>query len=114
MSSRRLSALLLAAIISGCSSAVTPFATGPLPDLNAKDPRQRVAICYNPLKTSDEKLQQLGQAQCLGDMTAELVSTDYRLDDCPLLTPGRATFACKPNPKPAAPASSAPHVPTPK
>lgn len=114
MSSRRLSPLLLAAVIAGCSS-LTPFSTGPLPaDPNAKDPRPRVAICYNPLKTSDEKLQQLGQAQCLGDMTAELVSTDYRLDDCPLLTPGRATFACKPNPKPAAPASSAPHVPTPK
>ena len=114
MSYRRLLALLLAALVSACGSALTPFSTGPLPDPKAKDPRPRVAICYNPLKISDEKLQELGQAQCFGDTTAGLVSTDYRLDDCPLLTPGRATFACKPNPKPAAPASPAPSTPTSK
>lgn len=90
---------LLVATLAGCS-AVSPFATGPLVDPKAKDPGPRVAICYNPLKTSDEKLQQLGQAECVGDATAELVGTDYRLDDCPMLTPGRATFVCKPKPKP--------------
>ena len=110
MSSRHFPALLLAAIVSGCSG-LTPFTAGPLPPgPKDKDPGPRVAICYNPLKTSDEKVQELGQAQCAGDTTAELVSTDYRLDDCPVLTPGRATFVCKPKPKP--PAGSSPPAST--
>ena len=96
MSSRRLLALLLAAGLAGCSS-LTPFATGPKKaDPKEKDPGPRVAICYNPLKTSDEKVQESGQAQCIGKAEAEKVSTDYRLDDCPVLTPARATFVCKP------------------
>jgi hypothetical protein len=111
MSARGTAALLFAATVSGCS-ALTPFSTGPLADPKAKDPGPRVAICYNPLKTADEKVQQLGQAQCSGDTTAQLVSTDYHLDDCPMLTPARATFVCKPQPKsatpPAAPGSPAP------
>ena len=97
---RGLSALLVAAAVSACT-ALNPFATGPLADPKSKDPAPRVAICYNPLKTSDEKVQSLGQAQCVGDATAQLVGTDYRLDNCPMLTPTRATFVCKPNPKPA-------------
>jgi hypothetical protein len=105
MRARRLSALLLAAFVSGCS-ALTPFATAPLaPDPKDKTPGARVAICYNPLKTPPEKLQELGQAQCIGDTVAEKVGTDYRLDDCPVLTPGRATFVCKPKPKPESPPS---------
>ncbi len=111
MRPRRLPVLLFAAVLSGCS-AVNPFPTGPLSDPKAKDPGPRVAICYNPLKTSEQKVQQLGQAQCVGDATAELVSTDYRLDDCPMLTPGRATFVCKPKPKPPTP-PAAPASPTP-
>ncbi len=88
-------ALGLAAAVCGCSS-LTPFPTGPLAaDPKAKDPRQRVAICFNPYKTPDEKVRELGQAECLGGATAEWVITDYRMDDCPLLTPARATFACK-------------------
>jgi hypothetical protein len=102
MSARSRAALLFAVTVSGCST-LTPFATGPLTDAKAKDPGPRVAICYNPLKTADEKVQQLGQAQCMGDAAAQLVSTDYHLDDCPLLTPARATFVCKPQPKPATP-----------
>lgn len=107
-----MAALLFAATVSGCS-ALTPFSTGPLADPKAKDPGPRVAICYNPLKTADEKVQQLGQAQCSGDTTAQLVSTDYHLDDCPMLTPARATFICKPQPKSAAP-PAAPGSPAPK
>ena len=111
MSARGMAALLFAAIVSGCS-VLTPFSTGPLIDAKAKDPGPRVAICFNPLKTADEKVQQLGQAECTGDTAAQLVSTDYHLDDCPMLTPARATFVCKPQPKsatpPAAPGSPAP------
>jgi len=92
----RLLAVLLAAASSGCS-ALTPFATAPLAARpGTTDPGPRVAICYNTFKTPPERLQQLAQAECFGKTTAELVDTDYRLDDCPVLTPGRATFVCKP------------------
>ena len=92
----RFAALALAALAAGCS-ALTPFATAPFPaGLGVKDPGPRVAICYNTLKTPPEKVRELAQAECFGTAVAEQVDTDYRLDNCPLMTPGRATFVCKP------------------
>ena len=95
---RRLRLLVLASAVGavGCT-ATNPLATSPLPAApGVKDAGARVAICYNVLKTPPEKVQELGQAQCLGNATAELVDTDYHVDNCPLFTPGRATFVCKP------------------
>jgi len=112
---RRLPALLLAAAFSGCT-VMTPFATAPRAlEPNTPDPGQRVAICYNPLKTPPEKVQELGQAQCIGDTLAQQMGTDYRLDDCPVLTPERATFLCKPKSPPASSkgALTAARLPTP-
>jgi hypothetical protein len=92
---RCLPVLLLLATTSGCS-ALTPFLTGPLAlSPGMTDPGPRVALCYNPLKTSPEQLLQLAQVECVGDVIAERIDTDYRLDNCPLMTPGRATFLCK-------------------
>jgi hypothetical protein len=96
MRTNRLPALLLAVFVTGCT-ALNPFPTGPLAaDSKAKDIPPRVAICYNPMKTPPEKVQELGQAQCLSDTVADKIGVDYRLDDCPVLTPARATFVCKP------------------
>ena len=93
--------LLLPLALAGCSAthAVSDRAASAA-DPKVKDPGPRVAICYNSLKTSAEKAQELAQAECLGDTVAERADTDYRLDNCPVLTPGRATFVCKPKPKP--------------
>jgi len=97
---RLLSALCLTILAAGCSS-LTPFATQPRAlELGKVEPRPRVAVCFNPLKTSSEEVQKLGQAECLGDTIAEQTETDYRLDDCPALTPGRATFVCSPKSPP--------------
>jgi hypothetical protein len=88
--------LLCAAVATGCS-ALIPFETAPSPARpGVTDAGPRVAICYNTFKTTLEKVQELAQAQCFGDTVAERVDTDYRLDNCPLMTPGRATFVCKP------------------
>jgi hypothetical protein len=91
--------LLVAAFtagLAGCSS-LTPFTTGPRgAQPGVKDPGPRVAICYNALKTSPEKLLELAQAQCFNNSVPERVDTDYLLEACPVLTPGRATFVCKP------------------
>ncbi|HTZ35253.1 MAG TPA: hypothetical protein VMB84_04460 [Stellaceae bacterium] len=90
----RLALMALAAAATGCS-ALTPFPTGPLASKPGQPDGPRIAICFNPLKTDAEKVQGLGQAECIGDTVAERVDTDYRMDDCPLLTPGRATFVCR-------------------
>jgi hypothetical protein len=92
---RTLAALVVAAALAGCSG-FTPFSTAP-PSLQPwqSSPGQRVSICYNTLKTTPEKLQEMAQAECLGEGVAQLLDTDYRLDNCPLMTPGRATFLCK-------------------
>ena len=93
---RRLAALALAATLAGCSG-FTPFATSP-PALAIGEvaPGKRVAVCYNGLKTPPEKLQEMAQAECLGEGNAQPLDTDYRLDNCPVMTPARATFLCKP------------------
>jgi len=87
-------------LLAGCSAAA-PFPTFPLqPPPGVTDSRTRVAVCYNGLETSAEELQELAQAQCIGDVKAERIDTDYRLDTCPLSAPGRATFVCMPRPAP--------------
>jgi hypothetical protein len=96
MNGRRLAGLLLAMFVTGCT-ALNPFPTGPLAaDPKGTDSRPRVAICYNPWKTPPEKVQEMGRAQCLDGAAAEKVGVDYHLDDCPVLTPARATFVCIP------------------
>jgi hypothetical protein len=90
--------LTAAAILAagGCS-ALTPFATSPLPvPKGVTEPGPRVAICYNGMKTSQEQVQLLAEAECDSGSVAEPVDTDYRLDNCPLVEPARATFVCKP------------------
>jgi hypothetical protein len=88
--------VLLTALAAGCS-ALTPYATMPLDARKGvTDPGSRVAICYNALKTSDDQLQQLAQAECVGDTVADRVDTDYRLDKCAMSVPARATFVCTP------------------
>jgi len=91
---RLLTLLCLAA--GGCSN-FQPYATVPaaLPE-GQTDPRTRIGICYNTLWTDDQKVQQAAEGECGADMTAERVDTDYRLNACPTLLPGRATFACTP------------------
>jgi hypothetical protein len=92
--------LLTIAVTGGGCSALTPFATAPMAaKAGVVDAGPRVAICYNTLKTSAAQVQELGQAECLDEATAELIDTDYRLDACPLSTPARATFVCRPKKK---------------
>jgi hypothetical protein len=89
--------LLLVAAVAGCSG-FTPFPASPRGlSAHEKNPGTRVAICYNGLKTPPEEVQKLGLEQCqnYGGATAERIDTDYRMDDCPLMTPARATFLCK-------------------
>jgi hypothetical protein len=93
-------AILLAAMAgaaAGCS-LVAPYPTAPAaPEAKAAaDPGPRVAICYNSLQSTLDQIRAQAQGECAAGTTAVPVDTDYHLQNCPLLLPGRATFVCTP------------------
>jgi hypothetical protein len=89
--------LLLAALgfgwLAGCG-ALEPYPTAPIAAAPGAPAGQRVAICYNTLSTTLAEAQTSAQQECPADTTAEPADTDYYIQNCPLLLPGRATFVC--------------------
>ncbi|MGE5269895.1 MAG: hypothetical protein ACM3JG_09520 [Thiohalocapsa sp.] len=90
-------ALLVAAALAGCS-ALDPYPTAP-----AAAPTgaigHRVAICYNTLTTPLAAVEAEAQQECAAATPrtiARPAETDWYLQNCPLLLPARATFACMP------------------
>lgn len=79
-----------------CCGALDPFPTAPRAAAPGAPAGQRVAICYNTLKTSLPEVQRQAQQQCPAGAIAEASDTDWYLLNCPLLLPARATFICKP------------------
>jgi hypothetical protein len=89
--------IVCAAGIAGCGMTA-PFPTAPLPR-EAKGPPdagERVAICYNTLRSTLDEVQAAGQAECPAGTTATRIAIDWYLQNCPLLLPARATFVCTP------------------
>jgi hypothetical protein len=80
--------------LAGCG-ALSPYPTVPIPARLGAPTGQRVAICYNTLTTSLADVQRNAQQECPADTIVEPDDTDYQLQNCPLLLPGRATFLCK-------------------
>jgi hypothetical protein len=90
-------ALLGATALCGCT-ALDPYPTAPH-IISGAAPAQRVAICYNTLKTPLAAVQQQAQQECAANnahSVAAPADTDWYLQNCPLLLPARATFACVP------------------
>jgi hypothetical protein len=88
-------ALLFAAAGLAACSAFDPYPTYPQPAAaGVKDTGTRVAICYDAVVSSRAAVQKAAQDECARDTRATRVDTDYKLDYCPLLLPGRATFVC--------------------
>ena len=83
--------------LAGCG-AFEPFPTTPPPlDSGQAAPAgQRVGVCFNPMSGNDAEMQAAAQQECPADTVAELAATDYHVQTCPLLVPGRASFVCKP------------------
>lgn len=79
----------------GCG-ALTPYPTAPMAARPGASAGQRVAICYNTLTTPLAEVQREAQQECPAGTSAEPDDTDYYLQNCPLLLPGRATFSCRP------------------
>jgi hypothetical protein len=82
-------------LLAGCG-ALEPYPTAPLLAPAGGPPGQRVAICYNTLNATLAEIQAAAQQECPADTVAEPADTDYRMQNCPLLLPGRATYRCAP------------------
>ena len=90
-------ALLLAvAALVGCSE-LQPYATYPRAARAGEvDAGARVAVCRDPLVSSLDDGQRVAQEECSANTIATYSSTDWNLQNCPLLLPARATFICTP------------------
>jgi hypothetical protein len=96
MTCLRLAAVALAlGWLAGCG-ALTPYPTVPIAARPGMPASPRVAICYNTLTTPLAEVQREAQQECPADTSAEPDDTDYYLQNCPLLLPGRASFICRP------------------
>jgi len=90
--------LCSAAEIAGCG-ALDPYPTVPQAVPRSAASAHRVAICYNPLSTTPAEVRAEAQQECVVDnprTRPEPAGTDWYLENCPLLLPGRATFVCAP------------------
>lgn len=92
---RLLLALAAGTGLAGCASLFAPFETLPMP-APAGDPRQRVGICFDGLASTPDEVRGAAQEACAPNTVAERVDTDYQIQYCPVLLPGRATFVCVP------------------
>ena len=90
--------LLLLTSLGGCG-AIDPYPTVPRVAQPGQPPGQRVAICYNTMKSSLAQVQTEAQQECAANTLAAPVDTDWHMHNCPLLLPARATFVCRAAPK---------------
>jgi hypothetical protein len=91
---RLLLAVAMTIGVAGCGSLFEPYETLPLPQ--AGDQRQRVGVCFDGLASTPDQVRAAAQDACAANTVAERVDTDYNIQYCPLLLPGRATYACVP------------------
>jgi predicted small lipoprotein YifL len=90
-------ALVGVATLAGCG-ALDPYPTFPQAATAGAAPGQRVAICYNTLKTTLAEVRAAAQQECITynpRTRADPVETDWHLQNCPVLLPARATFVCR-------------------
>jgi hypothetical protein len=87
---------LAAAALANCSQ-LQPYATYPRAARAGEvDAGPRVAVCRDPLVSSLDDAQRVAQEECTANTIATYSSTDFYLQNCPLLLPARATFVCAP------------------
>jgi hypothetical protein len=90
--------LLAVATLAGCSE-LQPYATYPRAARAGEvDAGPRVAVCRDSLVSSLDDAQRVAQGECAANTIATYSSTDWNMQNCPLLLPARATFVCAPKP----------------
>lgn len=66
----------------------------PEPAAPAPAPGGQVAICYNRMWNSAEAVRSAAALACGAKSTPQVVSRDFDLNACPVMTPSHAVFAC--------------------
>jgi hypothetical protein len=91
-------AALLSALVqcSALSGALPPFETVTPPARGDAAAVTRVSVCYNSLTTTADQVRAIAADSCGSDTTPRPLERDLTLNNCPVLEPLRATFACRP------------------
>lgn len=87
-------AVPLALGLAACSGWLPPFETVPPAAPAGQSDVTRVAVCYNWLTATKDRVRDVAAQSCGAGSKADRVDRDVTLDYCPILTPARATFAC--------------------
>jgi hypothetical protein len=66
----------------------------PEPAAPAPTPGGQVAICYNRIWNSADAVRSAAALACGAKSTPQVVSRDFDLNACPVMTPSHAVFAC--------------------
>ncbi|HXS39008.1 MAG TPA: hypothetical protein VN766_02425 [Stellaceae bacterium] len=66
----------------------------PEPAAPAPTPGAQVAICYNRIWNSADAVRSAAALACGAKSTPQVVSRDFDLNACPVMTPSHAVFAC--------------------
>jgi hypothetical protein len=92
-----MAALAAASLGTGCSSALQPFPSTPATlDATVRPGEKKVAVCYNSMTASADRVLAEARKQCGTGFTPLPLVQDFYLT-CPLLIPTRGTFTCKPD-----------------
>jgi len=54
----------------------------------------QIGVCYDALTTTAEQVRSIAEQTCDPGTVPRAIDRDYSLGNCPLLQPGRVTFAC--------------------
>lgn len=90
--------VIVATTLAGCGE-LAPYESVPRAPEPGQPPGARVAICYNGMTAAAEQVKAEAQQACPAGTEAQRVDTDWYLQSCPVLLPGRATFVCVPTKK---------------
>jgi hypothetical protein len=98
---RHAAPLLLLLGLAQCEGDLPPYETVP-PALTSAQQKAagtqptRVAVCYNAMTTTAADVRALAARSCEAGTAPKPVARDLTLNNCPMLQPARATFACTP------------------
>lgn len=95
----RSAAALLLFALAACGDTLPPYETAPpaLTRAEALSPDAsvlRIAVCYNALTTTAERVRAIAAVSCGAGTVPHALARDLSLNTCPLLLPARITFAC--------------------
>jgi hypothetical protein len=90
----RLLRLLPLLIVLPSCSALAPSEAAPAVVVADENAAPTVGVCYSRLAATPAQIADTAAQECVPGTTPRLMSQEYNLSRCPVLTPIRATFTC--------------------